>query len=551
MIGMRESAMVVVDEGGARRLKETSTIVRWILTLMLVAGAILFQPVPSHANTTDSGSNDVYWNVPAPENLELPEAQQVYAVASAADLENLLRCLDRPNPASNNVDCSESGAVGVCMNGWCSGHFSGVTTTFALHTVAQNWIQWEAECRPLMETTQPVGGDTFTAGRDCSIRVGCQVDSDPSGATLSVYCPFFASAPLGELIVESESSDGAGAITSLPILGPPEKVVRDLALSAGTAVVLGVLALLPTQLINSTLSANAWVLDRFRRKPKKEGAELQGKQGNTRRVVTAIGAFLLASALVGFVDPDFGTTWQSLEVVALAFGAFVLVNLVGTVMVWLLFRRKSLLDVPSIEVNWGYLVVIAVTVLMSRILGLDPVIVFGAILAIETGKILVKQKREVQKLAGQMEQSAGLSLMTLGFAAWAGYQALELTGVSEPTAIAALKAFLSVVTVETLATLPILLLPLAFLPGSVIFAWSKWRWGVVYLLGLTLFVFVLIPLPDSWSETGQTLGSWSLAIVAYGLFSVVIWAAFAALGSRREAQQSQAGRTPADDKLPD
>lgn len=527
---------------GQRKLPDT--MARWLLTLLLAASAVVLTPSASLADTTSDGTNDSYWNVGAPDNLDLPTDQPVYAVASDADLEALLNCLNALTPGSDNVDCSRSGAVGVCTDGWCTGYFSGYTTTFTLYTVEQNWAQWEAECKPLMEGRQPDGTNSFQAARDCSLRVGCEIHSDTTATTLSVFCPFAAGSPLGQLTLEDAIAPPSSGITSLPVLGPPEKVARDLAVSTGAALVLGVLALLPTQLINSTLSANSWILDRFRRKHRREVSGGSPGRGTARKVVSAIAAFVVASVAVGFVDPDFGTSWQSLSVVAMALGAFLLINLCATVLVWLIFRRRAAVDVPSIDVQFGYLVVIVATVLISRLLGLDPAIVFGAILAIETGRILTQNKSEALTLSGRLERATGFALMGLGFLAWLGYQTLALMGQEGATGVSIIQAFLSVLTIETIATLPILMLPLAFLPGSLIFAWSKWRWAVVYLLGLTLFIFVLVPLPDSWSETGQTLGSWSLIIVAYGVFAVAVWGLFAWLGARRKVPNEAGGTSP-------
>lgn len=515
------------------------------MTLFALSGLGAFAPVsPSYADTADTL---VYWQVGVPEDLTLPAGQQVYAAASDQDLAALIECLNGLSPGVNDVDCSRSGTVGVCVDEWCTGHYRGVTTTFTLYTIDQNWSVWEAECKPLMEGQQADGSDPFQAGRDCSVRVGCEVHSDTTATTLSVYCPFVASAPLGQLTVEQEGSAAQSTLGTLPVLGPPEKVVRDVAVSTGAALVLGVLALLPTQLINTTLMENRWILDRFRSKRRRTSEDPAEEKPTPLplKVAKALLAFLVASIAVGFVDPNFGFTLNSLTVVATALLAFVVVNVVGTVSVWWFYQRRAPVNCPELSVHVGYLVVIVATVLISRLLNLEPVIVFGAILAIETGRVIEQAKTDIGTLPARMERSTGIALMTLGFLAWAAYQALSITSLNTLRPLAFAQQFLAAIAIETLATLPILLLPLTFLPGAVIFAWSKVRWAVVYVLGLTLFMFVLVPLPESWSETGSTLASWSLVLVAYGVFAGALWAVFAVVANRhtRSREPNSAGDT--------
>ena len=96
------------------------------------------------------------------------------------------------------------------------------------------------------------------------------------------------------------------------------------------------------------------------------------------------------------------------------------------------------------------------------------------------------------------------------------------------------------------------LIPISFMPGQKIFAWSKWRWALLWGAGLALFAHVLVypvtlaqPSPDPASLT-TTLISAGL----YGALAIIFWLAFRRYDSRLAAAAPQGGQVPVSEDVP-
>ena len=86
------------------------------------------------------------------------------------------------------------------------------------------------------------------------------------------------------------------------------------------------------------------------------------------------------------------------------------------------------------------------------------------------------------------------------------------------------------------------LIPIRFLPGQKIFAWSRWRWALLWGAGLALFAHVLMypvtlaqPSPDP-----ATLATTLVSAGLYGAIAVGFWAAFRYRAARNEESGSEA-----------
>jgi hypothetical protein len=465
--------------------------------------------------------------------------------------------------AYDSVPINVTFGILFCWEKVCSGRVadSGMQT-FTVYALVQDYTELRRACDsdPELWGTQ--------AYFDCANRVGCEAGegwvSCPTkileeGASFTIDPADYRVnelAPQAQEILDTTGAvrqePSAGAATGLedesvfgllPRLGPPEEVIRRLALSVGIAIVFVVLALLPTQLINSVLEVHGRAIAARARRLLLRGKNAVADQAprtknRLQKTLHAVVVFFLASLMVGFVEPDFGFNVMSLRLFLTGFASFLVINFVAIVLVWLLFRKRAQVEMPHLEVHFSYLAVIAATVLVSRLLALEPVIVFGVVLVIESGRVIAQTGEQIEALNGRLAYASGLLTLALGILTYAGYHGARGALLEGSLSQVALSEFFAIVTIEALATLPVLLLPLTFLPGYHLFRWSKVRWFATFVSSLALFIFVLIPLPDSWASAGVSLALWTFVLVAYSLFAAGFWAFFAAKTRRAEAAKS-------------
>lgn len=477
----------------------------------------------------------------------------------------------------NFIPCEEPDMV-ACTPTECTGHIlDGVSeATYTLFDVSNS-----------INTRSLVDGCGGPQGIDCITAAGCVVTTGADGA-LFIGCPF-SMTEVGTLTVDMSSwrertspspsptentsalategfmtaasrgqSGDAGSwsertsLSDVRLIGDPAQEALRVAATAGASVVLIILVMLPTQLINSTLEENdARIRGWFRRRgSSREGT---GKSAPTaiagaRRDATSvrtkrrgpdwawgIPVLLLAAIMTGFADPQFGLTLSSLRLVLTAFVTFLVLNYVGTVLVWLILRKRESAALPTIRVHYLYLVIIAVTVILTRLLHFQPALVFGVVLAIEATRVAanIADQRAEDKSIGRMQFAIAVVTVVMGFAAWLIFNAVvmmaPLRAVAPPellNVMVTVQETFAAFTIEALTTLPILMLPLRFMPGSLVFRWSKVAWAITFGVAVTLFFFVLVPMPNSWSTVSIPFVTWIIALLAYVAFAVLLWAGF-------------------------
>ncbi len=244
--------------------------------------------------------------------------------------------------------------------------------------------------------------------------------------------------------------------------------------------------------------------------------------------------FALAAILGAFVDPDFGINLMSLRLVVTLFLSFVLFNL----LTWAIVRRVAVRlqpdSDPYLRFRWGSLVLVILAVVVARLLGLEPGVIFGLVAGIAYATSLQAAKSAVVTIVG--------SAIGLGFAlvAWIGYSLLAPLEIDN-VAFVFLVEFLAGVTVKGVSTLPLSLLPLGNLDGAKLFGWKKVAWGASYVVGLAAFMIVLLTIPKAWGEIPGDFVRWLLLFGAYAVVAIVVWAVNARLLKRKplppEAQQ--------------
>lgn len=283
------------------------------------------------------------------------------------------------------------------------------------------------------------------------------------------------------IILTEPFVDGTG-------LGDPStlselETIQDKAPTAGQWAVIGtgsVMLMLvvgwPSTLLNSVVGSRyqqlvRWITARFRRTPPDTDAEAPSASSGRPRQSGLPGwlmwpGFALAAILGAFVDPDFGWNLMSLRLVVTLFLSFVLFNLAA----WAIVRRVAVRLQPDagpyLRFRWGSLALVLLAVLVARLLGLEPGVIFGLVAGIAYATTLKAARSAVVTIVGS---AFGL---VLALVAWVGYSLLAPVPI-ENFAYVFLVEFLAGVTVKGVSTLPLSLLPLGNIEGAKVFGWRS------------------------------------------------------------------------------
>jgi hypothetical protein len=351
----------------------------------------------------------------------------------------------------------------------------------------------------------------------------------------------FASVLLTEPFVEGTGLDDPSVLSGLPTIYLPSGVQWTF-IGAGSLMLMLVVGW-PSTLLNSVIGSRYqalvhWLTTRFRRAAPAQPDAASTSSGTIKRSRLPgwlmWPGFALAALLGAFVDPDFGFNLMSLRLVVTLFLSFLLFNL----LTWTIVRRVAVRlqpdSAPYLRFRWGSLVLVILAVLVARVLGLEPGVIFGLVAGIAYATSLQAAKSAVVTIVG--------SAIGLGFAvvAWIGYSLLAPLE-SDNVVVIFLVEFLAGVTVKGVSSLPLSLLPLGNLDGAKLFGWKRVVWGASYVVGLAAFMIVLLSVPKAWGEIPGDFVRWLLLFAAYAVVAIVIWAVNARMLKKKplppEAQQ--------------
>ena len=342
----------------------------------------------------------------------------------------------------------------------------------------------------------------------------------------------FASIILTEPFLDGTGLDDPSVLSGLPTIYLPSGVQWTY-IGAGSLMLMLVVGW-PSTLLNSVVGSRYqsvvhWVTTRFRRTKQDASAPAapSGAPAPAVRRSRLPGwlmwpGFALAAILGAFVDPDFGLNLMSLRLVVTLFLSFLLFNLLA----WAIVRRVAVRlqpeSDPYLRFRWGSLILVILAVLVARLLGLEPGVIFGLVAGIAYATTLQAAKSAVVTIVGS---AVGL---VLAFLAWIGYSLLAPLETDD-FAIVFLVEFLAGVTVKGVSTLPLSLLPLGNLDGAKLYGWRKAAWGASYAIGLAAFMIVLLTIPKAWGEIPGDFVRWLILFGVYALVAIVAWAVNARL----------------------
>ncbi|MET0734305.1 MAG: hypothetical protein ABWY55_01470, partial [Microbacterium sp.] len=240
--------------------------------------------------------------------------------------------------------------------------------------------------------------------------------------------------------------------------------------------------------------------------------------------------FVVAAVIAGFVDPAFGWNGMSARVVISGLLSFAALNVAGWMLVRVLIRRSVPDSDPRMVFRWGSLVLLALSVLVARLIGFEPGVIFGLVAGLTFAIALAASRDALVILVG-----SGIALV-VALVGWAAYSLLSPLADAAPgnAMLVLVTEFASGLTIEGVSTLPIALLPLLALDGAALYAWRRWVWAIAYVIGLGAFMLVLLTIPDSWATVGGDFSRWVLLLVGFAVVAIAVWGINALLERRRK-----------------
>ena len=371
-----------------------------------------------------------------------------------------------------------------------------------------------------------VGSVTVLSGSVCLVDASC---IPPKELPVGVGSP---RAPSIAALVDWPEEPSVLA-TLAPV--PRALTGLDIAWIAGGGLVLALLVGFPSVLLDSATETLAGRIEsrRIRRgKPPREPWD--------RPPLTLIGwpfaviGLIVAAIASALVDPDFTLDANGARMTASLVISFVATVALGWAVVALLMLIVHPRSRPRVEFRPLTLLLVAGAVLLSRLTGFEPGVVFGLLAGIGFGTALAAGPRGRASLIGVVY------FFIAGGAAWWGYTLLSPRLGENPSWLELLIVeTLAGITVTAVSALPIALVPVRGLLGHTLWQWNRWVWALCYLVASAGFLLVLLPLPDSWQQIPGSVTAWLIAFAAYALAAVLIWLVIVQPGRRERAEQSE------------
>jgi hypothetical protein len=342
----------------------------------------------------------------------------------------------------------------------------------------------------------------------------------------------------GTLVLQQTSDPGLAPAASFArsafvdaVAGPAQVALDPGILIQSAALTLLVVVLLPfpSELFNRTLEENLEeiraalrripLVGRLVHSAPAEGANQPGAGGAAR--LLGIAAFVLVAGLLyGLLDPRFGPDGRSLVTYAGIVLSLVAVTWAAALPIRAVHRADG--DTGRLHAVTGTLVIAAVCVVISRAAGFLPGYLYGLLLGYTVARQLDRSED------GRAHALAGWWMLGLAVVAWLTLGAVRGLAIEGSVAAAIAESVLAALVVAGIEGVVFGLVPLRFMHGEPIFRWRRWRWAVLYAIGVFAFISVLINpsggflVPSKQSSVVTAVG----LFVAFGLVSVLFWAFF-------------------------
>ncbi len=405
----------------------------------------------------------------------------------------------------------------------------------------------------------PLGGQgrasLYGIGTDGSLRfersisgiVGglAAVDDPSTGRT------YVSEAALGQVAVVALDVAAAAPSIAFVLPGPldislaPQDVARSVGITAFVMLLLGA----PTPIFNSTLGGNRALIERYarRRRPKRLRGTA-GQPGIAARIGQQLVAWshtwtglvlylLLAALLYAFLDNTF-----PFQNAARTFGTTLFGIAVGTAVSQVpgeLYVRGRYQSRGKVHVALWTLILAAACVLITRITGVQPGYVYGIIGGFTFGIALSTDDR------GRMAFRGMTVLLVVGLAAWFARIPFEPSvGLVGGDGGAVINQVLADIFIGAVQGTAIGLIPLKFLAGETLFAWSRWKWAILWAVAILFFAHVVLYPVSSFTPNPSPTGLWTIlvTVAVYGAIALGFWWFFRQRSIRHERYRAKAER---------
>jgi hypothetical protein len=301
----------------------------------------------------------------------------------------------------------------------------------------------------------------------------------------------------------------------------PVVIATGLAVAAGTALLIP----FPGALFNSTLEANAdevglWFRGIGRRLDRRRARPREGP-GFWQRPLGIVAFLLLSAVIYALLDPSIGFDAHSLWVVVGLLAGLLITSLIFALPTaayrWARFHERPVIR----TLPWTILIAIG-CVLLTRLTAFQPGYLYGLLIGFTfAGELSVRDE-------GRATAIASAWVMVLTVVAWFGLAIVR--GSTDPDGVAATigAAALTTVVVAGFEGLVFGLLPLRYLPGAAVFAWSRRTWTALFALSAFGFLHVLVnPQSGYLADTTRTpMLTIVILFAIFGIVSVALWSYF-------------------------
>ena len=293
-----------------------------------------------------------------------------------------------------------------------------------------------------------------------------------------------------------------------------------MAKTGGVVLILILLIAFACELFNVTFERHYQEIRRWFHLPEKDE---HAPPPARRRQVVVFGAFMLAGGCIfAAIDPTFGISMSSLLSATALACTLLLLTLVYFAPVAVHMRRTHR-ERGVLQVIPGSLVIGVACVFASRLLHFQPGYAFGILASIG-------YKRELdEKTEGRLAATSALCVLAVSLVAWFAWAPLSrAAGQGTPNALLLLAdTTLANLFLFGLETACFSMIPLKFMEGSLVTAWSKSIWACVFAFNLFVYIHVLLR-PSSGYVSGGAPSMTTVLVATVGMLavSVGLWAYF-------------------------
>jgi Tol biopolymer transport system component len=276
-----------------------------------------------------------------------------------------------------------------------------------------------------------------------------------------------------------------------------------------------------TEVFNSTFAANYERITRPFSRIRGRMAAFTARF-RQRAVATFAGTMLVVSLLYCFLDPTFGFNQPSVALFVGMVAGLVLVTLTfDAVAVWHQRRRHRVW--PKFRPYLAGIPIAAACVVVSRAAHFLPGYLLGAI----AGFTLALTLSRVEE--GRLAARSAVWMLVVSLVAWVGRTpVVHAEAQHAALGLQILDSTLTAVVVAGVEGVAFGLIPIRFLEGEKVMAWSRRGWFAIFGAGVLAFVFILVDPTGSFVGKTSVGPVWSMVALlgAFSLVTAAFWAYF-------------------------